>query len=277
MRTALRRTLAAGALALAMVGGSATNAAAAEEFDKYALESVTADLSTTQAGAHPDTTIGIEINRDGNEPYALTKDIEVRLPAGVAGNPKAAPTCTPEQLGDEPDESACPFDTQVGVTRIRVIQPVPGVYNMPVYNMTTPKGMVARLGFIAAIAPAFVNVRLDPEDHTVIASAQGAPSGSGLTEARRGADHPQRGAARRSAPRRPRSRRARKTLHLEPDRVHSAAPGYGHRDLLPGTRKTAGEKRCVPADHRLQPARLQPERGAEDDDEPGIERHGTDL
>jgi hypothetical protein len=183
MRAALNRSLIATALALALLGASASSATAAEEFDKYELESVTASLSTTQAGAHPDTTIAIAINRDGNEPYALTKDIEVRLPAGVAGNPKAAPTCTPEQLGDGPEESACPFDSQVGTTRIRVIQPVPGVYNMPVYNMTTPKGMVARLGFIAAIAPAFVNVRLDPEDHTVIASAQGAPSGSGLTEA----------------------------------------------------------------------------------------------
>ncbi len=185
MRTNLRRTLALGALALALaiVGASATNAAAAEEFDKYALESVTAGLSTTQAGAHPDLTIGIEINRDGNTPYALTKDVEVRLPAGMAGNPKAAPTCTPEELGDGPEDSACPFDSQVGVTRIRVIQPVPGVYDMPVYNMTTPKGMVARLGFIAAAAPAFVNVRLDPEDHTVVSTVEGISSASGLTGA----------------------------------------------------------------------------------------------
>ncbi len=181
MRTVLSRTLSLTALALLGVG--AANAGAAEEFDKYALESVTAGLSTTQAGAHPDLTIGIEINRDGNTPYALTKDVEVRLPAGMAGNPKAAPTCTPEELGDGPEASACPFDTQVGTTRIRVIQPVPGVFNMPVYNMTTPKGIVARLGFIAAAAPAFINVRLDPTDHTVVSTVEGISSASGLSGA----------------------------------------------------------------------------------------------
>jgi len=101
----------------------------------------------------------------------------------MAGNPKAAPTCTPEELGDGYADSACPFASQVGTTLIRVIQPVTGVFNEPVYNMTTPKGMVARLGFIAAGWPAFINVRLDPEDHTVVSRVEGIPSASGLSGA----------------------------------------------------------------------------------------------
>jgi hypothetical protein len=181
MRTALGRTLALTALALALLSASTSNAGAAEEFDKYALESVSAGLSTRQAGAHPDMTIGLEINRNGNSAYANTKDIEVRLPAGMVGNPKAAPTCTPEELGDSPGDSACPVDSQVGMTLIRVIQPVAGVFNEPVYNMETPKGMVARLGFIAAGWPAFINVRLDPTDHTVVSTVEGIPSASGLS------------------------------------------------------------------------------------------------
>jgi hypothetical protein len=182
MRTALRRTLALGALGLALAGAAAPSAWAAEEFDKYALESVSAGLSTRQAGAHPDMTIAIQINRNGNSPYANTKDIEVRLPPGMAGNPKAVPTCTPEELGAGEESSACPVDSQVGMTRIRVIQPVAGVYTEPVYNMTTPKGMLARLGFMAVGWPVFINVRLDPEDHTAVSRVEGIPAASGLSE-----------------------------------------------------------------------------------------------
>jgi hypothetical protein len=182
MRTTLLKALVVGAVGLVVAGVGAPSATA-EEFDKYALESVSAALSDTQAGAHPDLTIDIQINRNGNVPYALTKDIEVRLPAGMAGNPKAAPTCTPEELGGSPAKSACPFASQVGTTRIRVIQPVTGVFTEPVYNMTTPKGMVARLGFIAVGWPAFINVRLDPEDHTVVSTVEGISSASGLSGA----------------------------------------------------------------------------------------------
>jgi hypothetical protein len=51
--------------------------------------------------------------------------------------------------------------------------------------MVPPKGtdIVARLGFIAAGWPAFVNVRVDPVDYSLIATAEGVPSASGLSEA----------------------------------------------------------------------------------------------
>jgi hypothetical protein len=96
----------------------------------------------------------------------------------MLGNPKAAPTCTPEEFAAE----ACSFGTQVGVSKIHVIQPIPGTYVEPVYNMTAAKGLVARLAFVAAIGPAYINVRLDPEDHSVVATVEGVPSASGLVE-----------------------------------------------------------------------------------------------
>jgi hypothetical protein len=183
--TALRRIAGVAALALALLGVSAIPAMAADEFEKFAIESAFAQLSDTQAGAHADMTIGVKLTRNGNEPYARTRDIEIELPPGVIGNPQAVPRCTAEQLGDNSENSGCPFESQVGMTLVRVIAPVPGVFNMPVYNMVPPEGtdIVARLGFIAVGWPAFVNLRIDPTDYSIIATAERLPSATGLSEA----------------------------------------------------------------------------------------------
>jgi hypothetical protein len=185
MSAVLRRAAASAAAALALLALSASPAAAAEEPEKFAVESVSASLSDSQAGKHADMTIAIQLTRDGNSPYALARDIEIELPPGVIGNPQAIPRCTAEQLGDSSENSACPFESQVGTTLVRVVQPVPGVFKEPIYNMVPPKGtdIVARLGFIAVGWPAFINIRVDPIDFGLIATAEGIPSASGLTEA----------------------------------------------------------------------------------------------
>ncbi len=163
----------------------ASPAAAADEFDKFAVESVSASLSDSQAGKHADMTLAVKLTRDGNQPYAYARDIEIELPPGVIGNPQAIPRCSAEQLGDAPENSACPFESQVGVSLVRTIQPAVGVFKEPIYNMVPPKGtdIVARLGFIAVGWPAFVNIRVDPVDFGLIATAEGLPAASGLSEA----------------------------------------------------------------------------------------------
>ena len=183
--SAALRTAATAVSALALLAVWAAPASAAEEFDKFAIESISAGLSDKQAGKHADMTLAVKLARDGNQPYALVRDIEIELPPGVIGNPQAIQRCTPEQLGDSPQDSACPFESQVGVALIRTIQPVAGVFPEPLYNMEPPKGtdIVARLGFIAGSWPAFVNVRVDPVDYGLIATAEGVPSASGLSEA----------------------------------------------------------------------------------------------
>lgn len=184
MSAALRTAAATAAAALALLVALASPAAA-EEFDKFAVESVFASLSDTQAGKHADMTIGVTLTRNGNQPYANARDIEIKLPPGALGNPQGIPRCTAEQLGDSPKSSACPFESQVGMTLVRTVQPVAGVFNEPVYNMVPPKGtdIVARLGFIAVGWPAFVNLRVDPVDYSIVATAEGIPSASGLSEA----------------------------------------------------------------------------------------------
>ncbi len=179
-------------LALMLVIGqlylAAGSASAADEFGRYALESASASLSTNQAGAHADLTTAFRIAQttEGGEPkaFALTRDIEVHLPQGAIGNPQAIPRCTVAQLGNLPEESECPPASQVGVTEIELGGSIKGTFVEPIYNMESPGGdIVARLGFYAFVYPAFINVRLDPVDYSLVATIEGAPSGAGLLEA----------------------------------------------------------------------------------------------
>ncbi len=185
MSAALRRTATAAAAALTLLAAWAAPAGAAEEPEKFAVKSVSASLTDKQAGAHADMTVSVALTRDGNNPYAKAQDIEVRLPPGVIGNPQAVPTCTTQQLGSMPETSVCPFESQVGITLVRTTQPFANVFTEPVYNMVPPKGtdIVARFGFIAGAYPAVINLRVDPTDYSVIATAEGLPSPTGLSEA----------------------------------------------------------------------------------------------
>src|ERR671911_599635 len=125
----------------------ASPATAADEFEKYALESVSVELSSTQAGAHADLTTSFELSEKEGKPYAQTRDIEVQLPPGVIGNPQGIPRCTVEQLGTEPVDSACPMDSQVGISQVTVGGTADGTFTTPVYNMEPPGGdVVAALG-----------------------------------------------------------------------------------------------------------------------------------
>jgi ferredoxin len=184
MRGLARRTLLLAALAVTAIGASVGSANAAEEFDKYALESVSASLSSTQAGEHADFTTFFALTRANSQPYGKTRDIEVHLPPGMIGNPQGIPRCTIAQLGNAPPESECPVASQVGVSVLRASAPIPGQFTEPLYNMVPPGGdIVARFGFFTVLYPAFINVRVDPRDYSLVASVEGAPSGAGILEA----------------------------------------------------------------------------------------------
>jgi hypothetical protein len=173
-------------LAALAVAAAATFAvpAGAAEFDKYKLESVSVELSTVQAGEHPDFTTSFSLSEIGGKPFANTKDIEVAVPPGVIGNPQGIPRCTAVQLGNIPEESECPIDSQVGVTEVAVSGLVDGTFLEPIYNMEPPGGdVVARFGFFAGSYPAFLNIRVDPIDYSLVATIEGAPSASGLIAA----------------------------------------------------------------------------------------------
>ncbi|HEX6601342.1 MAG TPA: hypothetical protein VF030_01745, partial [Solirubrobacterales bacterium] len=165
----------------------ASQASAAEEFDKYALESVSAELSSTQAGAHSNFTVGFELteNEAENRPYGLTRDILVQLPPGFIGNPQPFTRCTLAQFGEKPEESECPQDAQVGVAEIRLAGAINGTLLEPVYNMESPGGdIVARFALFAGPYPSLINVRVDPTDYSLVAAVEGAPAAAELISAR---------------------------------------------------------------------------------------------
>src|SRR6185369_160612 len=116
----------------------AVPAEAIEEFENYAVKSVSAELSTTQAGAHADFTIAFKLAEKNGEPYGFTRDIEVVLPPGLIGNPQAVPRCSALQLGKSPEESECPVSSQVGVSEVTLGGANHGTFIEPVYNMPSP-------------------------------------------------------------------------------------------------------------------------------------------
>jgi hypothetical protein len=160
------------------------NASANEEFDKYKIEAASAELSDTQAGAHADFTTTILLSQDHGETYGKTRDVIVRLPAGLFGNPEAFPKCSSLQFGTTPEESECPLDSQVGSTDLQVGS-ANTTFTEPIYNMpVVGANAAARFGFFAGPYPIFIDVRLDPDTNTLVAAVEGASGAAQLFFAR---------------------------------------------------------------------------------------------
>jgi hypothetical protein len=173
-------------LTLALLGMAlAASCARAIEYDKYEIESVSAALSSTQAGAHADFTASVSLSDHDGVAYAKTKDVVVTLPPGLFGNPQAFPKCTVSEMGLTPETSACPMDAQIGSTDLTISGLITTkIVNQPIYNMPAPGGdIVARFGFFAGEAPIYLNVRLDPGTHDLVASVENSPSAVELVEA----------------------------------------------------------------------------------------------
>jgi hypothetical protein len=117
----------------------------------------------TQAGSHPfQVTSTLVLNQKlqanlNNEllsaPVALPKDLNVKLPAGLVGNPTPFPRCTLGQfLQHLPGGNACAEQTAVGIASIAVFEPDLGILSgsVPVFNLEPGYGEPARFGFYVA-------------------------------------------------------------------------------------------------------------------------------
>jgi hypothetical protein len=164
---------------------ASSGSAHASEYDQYRIESASVTLSNTQAGAHADVATELVMSEKEGVAYAKTRDVVVELPPGIGGNPEAFPKCTDLQLGVAPDASECPFDSQVGSIDLTLSGLLNGTFeNEPIYNMPAPGGDVAaRFGFFAGLYPVFLNVRLDPETRSLVATVEGAASAVELISA----------------------------------------------------------------------------------------------
>jgi len=183
-RRALARTALLLAVAASWFGIAASPALAIEEFDRYAIESASVSLSSTQAGAHADLSVGFSLAQKQGEPFALTRDIFFSLPPGVIGNPQHIQACTLAQFGELAAQSNCPLSSQVGVSEVTLGGNNAGTFIEPIYNMQAPGGdVVARFGLFAGPYPTLVNVRVNPIDYSLIAAVEGAPSAATLIAA----------------------------------------------------------------------------------------------
>ena len=174
------------------------SAAAAEECELtprtacFGLNSASAELSTNQAGAHPEVTLSFEVKQDPSSeensagfraPYALTRNVRFELPPGLIGDPNAfgaQQQCSVQELVGE---KRCPNGSQIGLTTVTVYGL--GTFSEPVYMMKPPGGEVAaELGFVAAIYPTLVDSKLRSEgDYGLDAEVLDAIPSGGLLAA----------------------------------------------------------------------------------------------
>jgi hypothetical protein len=75
----------------------------------FAISGLGFDPSTTQAAAHPDTTLSLSLSGSPDEDI---RDLTVDLPPGLIGNPEAVAKCTRAQFRAD----ACPASSRVGTT-----------------------------------------------------------------------------------------------------------------------------------------------------------------
>lgn len=112
------------AVAAAVAGVCLLAAAVGAEAAPYGIESATTELSTTQAGAHPDLKMDFKLTATEatSSPEFGTKTVVTELPAGLVGNPTNFSTCDMADVirmsNTESTENfnACPRSSSVGYT-----------------------------------------------------------------------------------------------------------------------------------------------------------------
>lgn len=130
--------------------------------------------TVTQAGAHPfqlSTTIALDkterlpfVNPDESAPLqpALPKDIDVKLPPGLVGNPTSFPECTAAQFSTHAPEAsnACPQNTAIGYTNTIIDEPnLLGLrtFRGPIFNLVPEHGEPARFGYTVFDVPVYLD------------------------------------------------------------------------------------------------------------------------
>jgi hypothetical protein len=169
------------ALQLAVLAPIAT-----AEFDVTGFDgtATSADgTSLTQAGAHADvsTSFSFATRTVGSDrvPDGSVRDIDVTLPAGLVGDPTAAPTCTDAELVAGPDGivPACPLDAQVGSAFVDVGY-LSEPYLVGVYNMKPTDGVPARFAFNVVGVLVYVDADLvNDGDYHLVARVRNVSQG----------------------------------------------------------------------------------------------------
>jgi hypothetical protein len=130
------------------------------------------EVEATQAGSHPDylsvlfrLTTGLNW-RGGVIPLEGMKDIDVELPPGIVGNPEATPRCSMIQFSDR----ACPRQSIVGLIDLVMNngRATAAPFAAGVFNVTPPKGVVARLAFDMGPVDTVMDIRVNSDGRYTI-------------------------------------------------------------------------------------------------------------
>jgi hypothetical protein len=136
----------------------------------------------SQAGSHPftqTTTIALNTHPSGTSvfPDGEAKDLTVSLPAGLVGDPTAAPRCTNSDFLAE----KCAAASQVGVNEVSL--DTPSLFFSRIYNLSPPPGVAAQLGFIVLSVPVKINLVVNPNPpYNVLATPRNIPDAIPLTK-----------------------------------------------------------------------------------------------
>jgi uncharacterized repeat protein (TIGR01451 family) len=131
-------------------------------------------LSSDQAGAHDDLTTSLMVTTDSlGQLSGAPKETGSDLPPGFVIDVADAPKCSAARFSEQEtlSEPKCPLGTQIGtVTLILNLTPLLGSPRrghlvMPVYNLTTNPGELARFGFFALSFGVEGSVRVRPGDY----------------------------------------------------------------------------------------------------------------
>lgn len=155
------------ALTLLAIGSLHAARARAEAAATFGVGSLTTNISTTQAGSHPDVTTAISLaNESLGNPVQQLKDLQIQLPPGLIGNPRAIPQCTTLQFNSD----SCPTDTQVGVIEPLFIIACRGVTTTLEAAPTLPTTLSEPVTFGASTLTVESTAGIQPGDTLAIGS-----------------------------------------------------------------------------------------------------------
>jgi hypothetical protein len=168
-------------------GGAAASLAGEHPFQ------LTTTLTLSQG---PDRAALASMGKPQVEPVALPKDIHVKLPPGLIGNPTTVSACALTQFLTFVENNGfggneCLPDTTVGIASITVEEPltIKGALTLPVpvFNIAPAVGEPARLGFYIPIAkaPVLLDTALErrPDgSYAVTVNTIDAPEAAGLLD-----------------------------------------------------------------------------------------------
>lgn len=175
----VKKAVKAALLAAACAGGLGGGASPAQA--AFGVGSLTVSASDTRAGAHPNVEIASTLTDAGDS----LRDVTVRLPRGLVGNPAAtAARCTAEQFA----AYACPAASKVGETDATTNLGVLGTADGDVFNLVPREGEPARLGL--ALRARFLGIGIDelpleaavalaPDDQSLVTTIRDIPDSAG--------------------------------------------------------------------------------------------------